>query len=53
LLGLREKYGVRYLIVDRRITGDNLPLLRIYPNEPEQNETYAVYELPYPTVDSP
>ena len=48
LLGFREKYGVRYMIVDRRITGDNLPLLRIYPNEPEQNETYAVYELPYP-----
>ena len=53
LLGFREKYGVRYMIVDRRITGDNLPLLRIYPNEPEQNGTYAVYELPYPADESP
>ncbi|MDB4759630.1 hypothetical protein OAG34_00305 [bacterium] len=48
LLALREKYGVRYLIVDRRVTGDNLPLLRIYPADTETNQTYAVYELPYP-----
>ena len=48
LLALREKYGVRYLIVDRRVTGDNRPLLRIYPADTETNQTYAVYELPYP-----
>ena len=48
LLALRKKYGVRYLIVDRRVTGDNLPLLRIYPAAAEVNQTYAVYELPYP-----
>ena len=49
LLVLREKYGVRYLIVDQRVTGENLPLLRIYPTETEANQTYAVYELPYPS----
>ena len=48
LLEFRRKYGVRYMIVDRRITGENLPLLRIYPSGTEQNRTYAVYELPYP-----
>lgn len=48
LLEFRQKYGVRYMVVDRRVTGDNLPLLRIYPSGPEINQTYAVYELPYP-----
>ena len=52
LLKLREKYDVRYLIVDRRVTGENLPLLRIYPMGTETNQTYAVYELPYPADDS-
>lgn len=43
----RQKYGTRYMIVDRRVTGDNLPLVRLYPTEPEVNATYAVYELPF------
>jgi hypothetical protein len=34
------------MIVDRRIVGDDLPLVRVYPLEPETNATYAVYELP-------
>jgi hypothetical protein len=42
----RQKYAVRYMIVDRRVTGDNLPLVRIYPTGPDVNQTYAVYELP-------
>ena len=33
-------------IVDRRVSGTNLPLIRIYPTQDENNETYAVYELP-------
>lgn len=37
----REKYGVRYLIADRRIVGDSLPLVSIY-----RNKTYTVYEMP-------
>ncbi len=42
----REEYGVRYMIVDRRVTGPHLPLVQVYPREPERNDTYAVYELP-------
>jgi hypothetical protein len=42
----RQRYGVRWMIVDRRVVGDDLPLVRVYPLEPEANATYAVYELP-------
>jgi hypothetical protein len=42
----REKYGAQFMIVDRRVAGDNLPLIRLYPMAPETNATYAVYELP-------
>jgi hypothetical protein len=42
----REQYGVRYLIVDRRVVGENLPMLKIYPTEYDTNDTYAVYEMP-------
>jgi hypothetical protein len=34
------------MIVDRRVTGQNLPLVRLYPTNGEVNATYAVYELP-------
>ncbi len=44
----RRDYGVRYLLADRRICGQNLPLVRLYPTAPEENSTYAVYELPPP-----
>ena len=44
----REKYGVRWMIVDRRITGERLPLIQVYPVGKERNSTYAVYELPSP-----
>ncbi|TWT98250.1 DUF6798 domain-containing protein [Stieleria varia] len=43
-----SRYGVRFMLVDRRITGANLPLIRVYPMADEINETYAVYELPHP-----
>ena len=42
----RREYGARMMIVDRRVTGNNLPLVRLYPTKGEANETYAVYELP-------
>ncbi len=42
----REDYGVRYLIVDRRVVGPSLPLVRVYPAGEERNDSYAVYELP-------
>ena len=44
----REKYDVDFMIVDRRVTGRQLPLVKVYPRSGEQNETYAVYELPWP-----
>ena len=43
---LRDHYGVRFMIVDRRVTGANLPLVKVYPSETDRNDTYAVYLLP-------
>ncbi len=51
LLGYRETYGADFLIVDTRVTGANLPLVRIYPTPTESNLTYAVYELPTAASD--
>lgn len=42
----REQFGVRWMIVDRRIVGEHLPLIRVYPTGNQTNQTYAVYELP-------
>ncbi|MEM9365942.1 MAG: DUF6798 domain-containing protein [Planctomycetota bacterium] len=42
----RRKYGVDWIIVDKRITGEHLPLVRVYPFDRETNKTYAVYRLP-------
>ena len=42
----QRAYGVRYMIVDRRMVGPKLPLIQVYPAGEETNETYAVYELP-------
>lgn len=42
----RRQYGVRYMIVDRRMVGENLPLIQLFPAGQEKNDTYAVYELP-------
>jgi len=43
---LRQRYGVTWMIVDRRVVGPQLPLVQIYPITPSQNRTYAVYQLP-------
>ena len=42
----RRRYGVRWMIVDRRVCGESLPLVQVYPTESESNRTFAVYELP-------
>ena len=42
----RERYGVEYLIGDNRMTGGNLPLVKIYPTSLDDNATYGVYRLP-------
>ncbi len=48
LRAMSEKYGVRWMVVDRRVVGRNLPLVRVYPAFDELNHTYAVYALPSP-----
>lgn len=43
----RDHYGARFMVVDRRIVGDSLPLVKVYPTEGvTTNETYAIYRLP-------
>lgn len=42
----REKYGVRFMVVDNRITGPRLPLVKLYPTAGQVNESYSVYQLP-------
>ncbi len=43
---LADKYDVRWMVVDRRVVGRNLPLVRVYPTNENDNPTYAVYALP-------
>ncbi|TWT99035.1 DUF6798 domain-containing protein [Neorhodopirellula pilleata] len=42
----RKRYGVDWMIIDRRVVGPHLPLVQVYPNEDERNSTYAIYRLP-------
>ncbi len=43
---LQGKYGIRYVLLDRRVVGQNPPLLpTLYPSQNEFNETFAVFEL--------
>ncbi|MCO8122084.1 hypothetical protein NHH03_10070 [Stieleria sp. TO1_6] len=42
----RTQYGVRLMVVDNRVTGDHLPLVKLYPTAGQRNATYSVYELP-------
>lgn len=42
----RQQYGVRLMVVDNRITGKRLPLVKIYPIAGQSNQTYSIYELP-------
>ncbi len=44
----RERYGVDWMVVDRRVVGPHLPLVQIYPLGDERNATYAIYRLPSP-----
>lgn len=48
LRSYRKRYGVRFMIVDNRIATKRLPLAKIYPVGDQENDTYSVYELPYP-----
>lgn len=42
----RDQYGVRFMVVDNRIAGKQLPLVKIYPAPTQSNESYSVYQLP-------
>ena len=47
LVRFGREYGARFMIVDRRYSGESLPLVQVYPIAPyEENATYAVYRLP-------
>jgi len=47
LIRFRKQYGARFMIVDRRFSGQSLPLVQVYPLSPyESNATYGVYRLP-------
>ena len=47
LWALHTKYGVRYVLLDRRVQGQITPLLPIlYPSQNELNATFAVFEFP-------
>lgn len=51
------EYGSRFMIVDRRVVGESLPLVQAFP-PPESTslagkpQTYAVYRLPQPAVSN-
>ncbi|TWU44084.1 hypothetical protein Q31b_16190 [Novipirellula aureliae] len=47
LIAYRERYGVDMIVVDRRVVGNHLPLVQLYPLGDDSNDTYAVYELPH------
>lgn len=43
----RDQYGARFMVVDRRVMGDSLPLVKVYPIDGVlKNDTYAIYRLP-------
>ncbi len=42
----RQRYGARYVIGDRRIVLGNLPLVKVYPLDGEENATFDVYLVP-------
>ncbi len=47
LLKFKQQYNVRFMIVDHRYLAGSVPLVRVYPLEPlQQNQTYSVYRLP-------
>ncbi len=46
LIVLGQKYGARYIIVDRTTTTRPLSLRRLYPSLDDEHHSYAVYLLP-------
>jgi hypothetical protein len=49
---LHNKYGIRYVLLDRRVAKQTPPLLPIlYPTQNELNDTFAVFEIPSQKVN--
>ncbi len=49
---LQSKYGIRYVLLDRRVAKQTPPLLPIlYPSQNEINDTFAVFEIPSQKVN--
>jgi hypothetical protein len=47
LWDLHKKYGIRYVLLDRRVAKQSLPLLPLlYPSSNEFNDNFAVFEFP-------
>ncbi len=42
----RRDYGAAYLIIDRRVVTTPPPLPQVYPLNPQENQTYAIYAIP-------
>jgi hypothetical protein len=45
LYELRAKYGIRYVLVDRRIQEQPPLLPLVYPLNDQWNDTYAIFEI--------
>ncbi|MEI8214085.1 MAG: DUF6798 domain-containing protein [Planctomycetota bacterium] len=44
---LHEKYGIRYVLMDRRVEGQRPPLLpMLFPTGSSENETFSVFAFP-------
>jgi hypothetical protein len=56
---LHRKYGIRYVLVDRRVSGQGPPLLpMLFPEAGSSNTTFSVFEFPWdgaidPRMESP
>lgn len=49
---LHNKYGIRYVLLDRRVANQAPPLLPVlYPSQNELNDTFAVFEIPSQKVN--
>ena len=49
---LHNKYGIRYVLLDRRVAKQTPPLLPLlYPSQNELNDTFAVFEIPSQKVN--
>ena len=47
IMELHQRYGFRYVLIDRRIEGQAPPLLpMVYPKVGQENSTFAVFEIP-------